>query len=183
MTKTEKKNILLGVTASIAAYKACGLVTELKRLGFSVTVVMTKDAEHFVTPLTLQSLSGKPVVCDLFSVPDRVKPIHIELAKNSDLILIAPATADIIAKLAHGLCDDVLTCAVLSAEVPVVIAPAMNDKMYIHPATQANIKRLESFRVHFIPPIEGLLVCGGEGVGHIADNLTIISAVQKCLSH
>ena len=101
-----KKNILLGVSASISAYRACDLITDLKTAGFQVKVVMTKDAHHFITPLTLQSFSGNEVIQDFFSLPGRVTPVHIQLAKESDLILVAPATADILAKLAHGFADD-----------------------------------------------------------------------------
>ena len=110
------KNILLGVTASISAYKACDIITDLREKGFNITVVMTKDAQNFITPLSLQSFSGNEVIGDFFSLPGRVKPVHIELAKKSDLILIAPASADILAKISYGFADDVLTCAVLASE-------------------------------------------------------------------
>ncbi len=130
MKTKPKKNILLGVTASIAAYKACDLITELREIGYDVTVVMTRDAHHFVTPLSLQSFSGNEIVQDFFSLEGRVKPVHIELAKKSDLILVAPASADVIAKLAHGLAGDVLTCTALASDAPLVVAPAMNEKMY-----------------------------------------------------
>lgn len=177
-----KKRIVLGVTASIAAYKVCGLITEMKRAGYFVRVVMTRDADHFVTPLALQSLSGQEVVRDFFSLTHREKPIHIDLAENSDLLLIAPATADIIARMASGLADDVLTCIALATQAPILVAPAMNEKMYLHPATQNNIERLKSFGVKFIPPIEGYLACGSKGVGHIADPDTILKSVRECLS-
>ena len=109
MTDAKKKHILLGVTASISAYKACDLITEMREGGYSVKVVMTPDAHHFITALSLQSFSGEEVVEDFFSVPGRVKPVHIELAKAADLILVAPASADIIAKLSYGFAEDVLT--------------------------------------------------------------------------
>ena len=169
------------MTASIAAYKACDLITELREAGYEVTVAMTKDAHHFVTPLTLQSFAGRDVVEDFFSVPGRLKPVHIELAKNSDLILIAPATADVIAKLAHGLADDVLTCTVLASMAPVVIVPAMNEKMYENPFTQENIGRLKKAGMTFVPPIEGHLVCSDHGMGHLAENKSILKAVASKL--
>ena len=175
------KNILLGVSGSIAAYKACDLITDLRAAGFAVTAVMTKDAHHFITPLSLQSFAGTPVVEDFFSVPGRVKPVHIELAKHSDLILIAPASADIIAKLAHGLADDVLTCTVLASEAPLVIAPAMNEKMFFNKFTQENLKRLEANGAKIVQPIKGHLVCMDEGVGHLAENSSILEAVKRSL--
>ncbi len=179
---SDKKNILLGVTGSISAYRACDLITELKEAGYSVKVVMTKDAHHFITALTLQSFSGNEVVEDFFSVPGRVKPIHIQLAKESDLILIAPASADIIAKLSHGLADDVLACTVLASTSPLVIVPAMNEKMYFNKFTQENIKRLETNGAVIVPPIEGHLVCSDQGMGHIAENASILKAAKAALS-
>jgi phosphopantothenoylcysteine decarboxylase/phosphopantothenate--cysteine ligase len=178
---SEKKNILLGVTGSIAAYKACGLVSGLREAGFSVNVVMTKDAHHFVTPLSLQSLAGTEVVSDFFSVPGRAKPIHIELAKKADLILVAPASADIIAKLAHGLADDVLTCTALASTAPLLICPAMNEKMYFHKATQANLEILKKRGAVEVAPIKGHLVCMDEGIGHLAEESVILKAVKKYL--
>lgn len=175
------KQILLGVTGSIAAYKACDLITELRGAGFQVTVVMTKDAHHFITSLSLQSFAGTPVIEDFFSVPGRVKPIHIELAKSADLILIAPASADVIAKLAHGLAEDVLCCTVLASTAPLVIAPAMNEKMFFNKFTQENLKRLEANDAKIVQPIKGHLVCMDEGVGHLAENASILKAVQSSL--
>lgn len=171
------KKILLGVSASIAAYKACDLITELREAGYEVTVAMTKDAHHFITALTLQSFAGREVIEDFFSLPGRVKPVHIELAKNSDLILIAPATADVIAKLAHGMADDVLTCTVLATGAPVVIVPAMNEKMYENLFTQENISRLKKAGMTIVPPVEGHLVCSDHGMGHLASNANILKAV------
>ena len=175
------KNILLGVSASIAAYTACDLITELRADGFSVTVVMTKDAHHFITPLTLQSFAGSEVIQDFFSVPGRLKPVHIELAKRSDLILVSPATADIVARLAHGFADDVLSCTVLASEAPLVIVPAMNEKMLKNKFTQSNIKRLQDNGALIVPPIHGRLVCSDQGMGHIAENKNILKAVHTSL--
>ena len=176
-----KKNILLGVTASIAAYKACDLITELREVGYNVTVVMTKDAHHFVAPLSLQSFSGNEVVQDFFSLEGRVKPIHIELAKKSDLILVAPASADVIAKLAHGFAEDVLTCTALASEAPLLVAPAMNEKMYFKKVTQENIEQLKKYGAKIVDPIQGHLVCMDQGMGHFAENKTIIETVKRCL--
>ncbi|MBI4352486.1 MAG: hypothetical protein HY593_01025 [Candidatus Omnitrophica bacterium] len=180
--KPNGKNILLGVTASIAAYKACDLITDLREAGFTVTVTMTRDAHHFITPLALQSFAGTEVIDDFFSLPGRTNPVHIELAKRSDLILVAPASADVIAKLAHGLADDVLSCAVLASDAPLVIAPAMNEKMYTHRFTQENLKRLKENGAVVVEPIRGHLVCSDEGMGHLADNQAILRAVQQRLA-
>lgn len=168
------------MSASIAAYKACDLITELRDAGYGVRVAMTKDAHHFITALTLQSFAGTPVIEDFFSIEGRVKPIHIELAKSSDLILIAPASADIIAKLSHGLADDVLSCTVLASEAPLVIVPAMNEKMYANKFTQENLKRLKDNGAKIIEPIHGHLVCMDQGFGHIAENKTILETVKHC---
>ncbi len=179
--KKPNKNILLGVTGSISAYRACDLITDLRESGFAVRVVMTRDAHHFVTPLVLQSFSGQEVVDDFFSVPGRTKPIHIELAKESDLILVAPASADVIAKIAHGLADDCLTCTVLASTSPLVVAPAMNEKMYENKFTQENLKRLKGNGAVIVDPIRGHLVCSDVGMGHLAENKSIVQAVQACL--
>ncbi len=181
MTVKAKKNILLGVTASISAYKACDLITELREIRYAVKVVMTRDAHHFITPLSLQSFSGEEVIEDFFSVPGRVKPVHIELAKAADLILIAPASADIIAKLSYGFAEDVLTCTVLASTAPLVIAPAMNEKMFYNAVTQENIKRLEKRGAKIVPPVEGHLVCMDRGMGHLAEENAILAAVKTAL--
>ncbi len=177
MTAKTGKNILLGVSGSIAAYKACDLITALRELGYTVTVVMTKDAHHFITSLSLQSFAGTEVIQDFFSTEGRLKPIHIELAKKADVVLVAPASADIIARLAHGLADDVLSCTVLATDAPIVIAPAMNEKMYFNKATQENIEKLKTRGVKFVNPIEGHLVCMDKGMGHLAELSDIVKAV------
>lgn len=175
------KRIVLGVSASIAAYRACELITDLREAGFSVRVAMSKDAHHFVTPLTLQSLSASDVVSDFFSVPGRVKPVHIDLAQNADAIVVAPASADILAKLAHGFADDVLCCTVLASEAPLVLVPAMNEKMYNNRFVQENLERLKKNGAVVVPPIHGHMVCSGQGMGHIADNAQILKAIRKAL--
>ncbi|NQT07195.1 MAG: hypothetical protein HQ575_06600 [Candidatus Omnitrophica bacterium] len=176
-----KKEIVLGVTGSIAAYKACDIVNRLREHDYSVTVVMTEEAKYFISPLTLQSLSNNKVVTDMFTLPDNYDPLHTALAEKADLILLAPATANIIGKIAGGICDDILSCVVLASKAPVLIAPAMNDKMYMHKAVQENIKKLGSWGYKFIGPQKGRLVCGYKGIGHISDTESIVKAVRKVL--
>jgi len=175
----KKRHIILGVTASIAAYKACDIINGLRKKGFEVTVVMTEEAKHFITELTLQNLSGNKVYCDMFSVPAEWEPTHISLALKADLILIAPCSANIIGKLASGICDDLLTCTVISSKAKVLIAPAMNKRMYENKAVQDNIKTLTTRNYSFIGPVKGHLVCGAEGVGHIASVEDILSEVKR----
>jgi phosphopantothenoylcysteine synthetase/decarboxylase len=163
------KTIVLGVTGSIAAHKAIDLASLLSKDGHNVHVVMTRDALRFITPLPFKTLSRHPVVTDLYDEEEGWKPAHIELADRADLLLIAPATANILAKLAHGLADDALTCIALALHptAKTLIAPAMNGKMWQHPATQQNVATLKARGVTFIGPEEGLLSCGYEGVGRL----------------
>ncbi len=163
------KNILLGVTGSIAAYKAVDIASVLTKGGFEVNVIMTRDALHFITPLPFKTLSRHPVITDLYDEEEGWKPAHIQLADEADLLLIAPATANMIAKLAHGLADDALTCIALALrpEAKVLIAPAMNGKMWLHSATQKNVETLKSRGTEFIGPDAGLLSCGYEGLGRL----------------
>jgi phosphopantothenoylcysteine decarboxylase len=160
-------NIVLGVTASIAAYKAADIASKLTKQGCDVHVVMTRGATQFITPLTLQTLSRNPVTTDIFDEKADWQPGHIELADNADLLLIAPATADILAKLAHGFADDALTAVALATKAELVIAPAMNGKMWLHPATQENVEILTRRGADFIGPEAGLLACGYEGIGRL----------------
>ncbi len=178
-----KKEIILGVTGSIAAYKACDIINILRRSGFNVTVIMTKEAREFISPLTLQTLSNNKVYCDMFELPMELEPLHTSLADKADLILIAPACANTIGKIANGICDDLLTCVVLASNAKLLIAPAMNEKMYKHPAVQENIKVLEGRGVKFTGPIKGPLACGHEGIGHIAEIDSIITEVKKSLKN
>ena len=161
------KNIVLGVTGSIAAYKAADLTSLLVKKGHNVHVVMTESARRFITPLTLQTLSKHPVTTDVFDEQEGWCPGHIELADRADLLLIAPASAAALARLACGLADDAITCIALATRAPVVIAPAMNGKMWSHPATVQNTETLRTRGVHFIGPDEGLLACGYEGAGRL----------------
>ena len=166
--KTTKK-IILGVTGSIAAHKAADLASLLTKAKCEVRVVMTADAQRFITALPFKTLTRHPVVTQLFDADEGWVPAHIELADAADLLLIAPATANILAKLAHGLADDALSCIALALNprAKILIAPAMNGKMWLHPATQANVQTLRDRGVEFIGPDEGLLSCGYEGVGRL----------------
>jgi phosphopantothenoylcysteine synthetase/decarboxylase len=163
------KNVILGVTGSIAAYKAVDLASQLVKQGCEVRVVMTADAQQFITPLPFKTLSRHPVVTGLYDEEEGWKPTHIEMADTADLLLIAPATANTIAKLALGLANDALSCVALALNprARVLIAPAMNGKMWLHPATQHNTATLKSRGVEFIGPEEGLLSCGYEGLGRL----------------
>jgi phosphopantothenoylcysteine synthetase/decarboxylase len=163
------KTVILGVTGSIAAHRAVDLASLLVKEGCSVHVVMTADAQRFVTPLPFKTLSRNPVVTDLYDVAEGWKPAHVELADSADLLLIAPATANTLAKLAQGLADDALGCIALALnpDARQLIAPAMNGKMWLHPATQANVAVLKKRGVEFIGPEKGLLSCGYEGIGRL----------------
>ncbi len=163
------QNIVLGVTGSIAAYKAADLTSQLAKQGCDVRVVMTADALRFITPLVFKTLSRHPVVTDLYDEEEGWKPTHIKLADEADLLLIAPATANVLAKLAHGLADDALTCIALALnpKAKILLAPAMNGKMWLHPATQQNVATLKARGAEFIGPEEGMLSCGYEGLGRL----------------
>jgi len=175
-------NIILGVTGSIAAYKAADIASQLTKLGHEVTCVLTKEALEFVTPLTLQTLSRRPVISDLFAEKNGWQPGHIHLADSADLLLIAPATANVLASMAHGFANDALTAIALATRAPVLIAPAMNGKMWLHPATQQNVTTLKTWGHEFIEPAEGLLACGYEGVGRLADVGEIVERAKAKLA-
>src|SRR5882757_2016932 len=161
------KNIVLGVTGSIAAHKAADLASLLTKQGCELRVVMTADALHFITPLPFKTLSRHAVVTNLYDEEEGWQPTHIKLADEADLLLIAPATANLIAKLANGLADDALSCIALAlnTKAKLLLAPAMNGKMWMHAATQANLATLKSRGAEFIGPEEGMLSCGYEGLG------------------
>ncbi len=164
---TGRKAVVLGVTGSIAAYKSAELTSLLVKQGHDVFCVMTKDAAEFITPLTLQTLSKNPVTTSFYDEKENWRPGHIELADRANLLLIAPATAHIIAELAHGLASHPLAAIALATRAPLLLAPAMNGKMWEHPATRANVELLHSRGVDFIGPEEGMLACGYEGVGRL----------------
>lgn len=176
------KRILLGVSGSIAAYKAADLASRLTHNGHSVTVAMTADAREFITPLTLQVLSKNPVVSGIYDEKESWRPGHIALADESDLLLVAPATANIVAKFANGIADDVLSAVYLATRAPVMMAPAMNGKMWDHPATRENVERLLGRGIRMIGPEEGMLACGYEGIGRMWPVDAIIEAVEEFLA-
>ena len=176
----KQKHVVLGVTGSIAAYKSADIVRRLQEEGFCVSIIMTKGAEQFITPLTLASLSGKKVFREMFDVEGKDWQIdHVSLADEADILLIAPATANIISKLACGIADDLLTCTALATKSPIVIAPAMNDGMYTNKILQENCAKLKKHGVEFVDPITGKLACGRNGKGHLADVADIIKAVKR----
>ena len=162
-----RKTIVLGVTGSIAAYKSADLASLLVKQGHDVHVIMSDSAQRFITPLTLQTLSKNPVMTGVFDQQEGSCPGHIELADRADLLLIAPASAAALARLAYGLAEDALTCVALATRAPVLIAPAMNGKMWLHPATVQNTEVLRARGAAFIGPDEGLLACGYEGAGRL----------------
>jgi phosphopantothenoylcysteine decarboxylase/phosphopantothenate--cysteine ligase len=174
------KCVVLGVTGSIAAYKAADIAGSLVKLGADVHVIMTESAQKFVTPLTMRTASRNPVVADMWD-DHGWKPEHIKLSDAADLLLVAPATANIIAEFAYGLAPDMLTTTYLATKAPVLIAPAMNCKMLEHPATVANIKILTERGVKFVEPAVGLLACGYEGKGKLAAPEEIVQAAVKLL--
>jgi phosphopantothenoylcysteine decarboxylase len=161
------KCVVLGITGSIAAYKSAELVSLLVKQAHDVFVVMTRDAVEFITPLTLQTLSKNPVTTSFFEEKEHWRPGHIALADRASLLLIAPATANVIAELAHGLAGHPLAAIALATRAPILMAPAMNGKMWEHAATQKNVEILRARGVEFIGPEEGMLACGYEGVGRL----------------
>lgn len=175
------KSVILGVTGSIAAFRAADLASQLTKRGHAVQVVMTAEARQFITPLTLQVLSKHPVVTDLFDETEGWQPGHIELADRADLLLIAPATAQIVAELSWGFANHALSAIALATRAPILLAPAMNGKMWLHPATLENVARLRARGVEFIGPEEGLLACGYEGVGRLWPVDGIVEAAEKLL--
>ena len=173
--------IILGVTGSIAAYKAADLASMLVKGGAEVHVVMTSHASDFITPLTMQTLSRNPVVTSAWDAQTNWKPGHIDLADRATLLLIAPATANVIAELAHGLAGNPLTEIALATRAPLLIAPAMNGKMWEHPATQANVALLKKRGAEFVGPEAGILACGYEGLGRLAAVADIAGrALARC---
>jgi phosphopantothenoylcysteine synthetase/decarboxylase len=178
------KVIALGVTGSIAAHRAIDLSSLLIKRGFRVQVVLTADAQKFVTALPFKTLSRNPVITDLYDEEEGWKPAHVRLADEADLLLIAPATANSLAKLANGLADDALSCIALALnpQAKVLVAPAMNGKMWLHPATRRNVQLLQERGIHFVEPEEGMLSCGYEGVGRLAGIERIAEKAAELLS-
>ena len=176
------RRILLGMSGGIACYKACEVARMLAQAGARVQVVMTAGAQQFVTPLTLQALSGRPVATDTFSLTQESEIGHIRLADEAEVVVLAPATANLLAKLAHGIADDLLTTVLLATRAPVLAAPAMNVHMWEHAATQANIRRLTERGVTFVGPGVGSLACGYEGPGRLAEPAEIVEADEGVLA-
>ena len=176
------KTVVIGVSGGIAVYKTLDVVSRLRKLGVNVNVIMTKSATEFVTPLSFQSLSQNYVVCDMFEDPKTWDVEHISLAKRADVFLIAPATANVIGKIANGIADDMLTTTVMATKAKVLIAPAMNTNMYENPILQRNINTLKELGYNFVDPESGRLACGDTGKGKLASPETIVDEVVKLLS-
>jgi len=174
--------ILLGVTGSIAAYKACELTRLFVKADHDVHVLMTQAATRFVAPLTFRTLSRNPVPLDMFDEPDDWVPGHVSLAERADLVVVAPCSANALAKFAHGLADDLLSATVLASRRPLLLAPAMNDGMWANPATQANLALLRGRGAHVVDPDAGDLACGTTGKGRMADPAAIADAVARLLA-
>lgn len=173
------KTIVFGITGGIAAYKSCEVTRLLVKAGAEVHTVLTKAGEQFVTPLTLQTLSRNPVHTEMFNLMHEMEAGHISLADRADVVLVAPATADVIAKAAHGICDDLLTTVLLATRAPIVFAPSMNVNMWENPATQENIKKLTGRGWHLIEPDTGELACGYEGKGRLPDPAAIVKFIEE----
>jgi len=175
------KTIILGITGSIAAYKAAEIASQLTQAGAKVNVIMTKEAIEFISPVTFRALTGNPVVTEMFDLASEFSIEHVSLAKSADIVVIAPATANIIAKLAAGFADDMLCCTVLATRAPVVIAPAMETTMYDNPITQDNLSKLEARNFVIVGPATGWLASGKEGLGRLADINDILGSIRHIL--
>jgi phosphopantothenoylcysteine decarboxylase/phosphopantothenate--cysteine ligase len=176
------KTVVVGVGGSIAAFKAAEVVSQLVQRGASVPVVMTKSATHFVGPLTFQTLTRIRVMVDQFDPESVIDASHISLTEKADLVLVAPATANLIAKMAHGLADDMLTSLLLAVRCPVLVAPAMNDRMWAHPAVRENIAILKKRGYKFVEPDSGFLACGTYAKGRLANPVQIVEEILRCVS-
>lgn len=176
------KNVVLGVTGGIACYKSCEIVSRLKKLGFDVDVIMTQHACEFVQPLTFETLSSRPVVTDMFDRKHPWEVEHISLAKKASVFVIAPATANIIGKLANGIADDMLSTTAMATKSKVIIAPAMNTNMYENPVVQENMQKLRQRGYIFVEPVAGRLACGDVGKGKMAEPVEIVEKIKEVLS-
>ena len=182
MSPLEGKNVVLCVTGGIAAYKAADLTSRLRKKGTSVYIIMTESATHFITPLTLEVLSGNRVVTDMFDRAFTWEVEHISLAKRADVFVIAPATANIIGKAAHGIADDMVSTTLMATRAPIVMAPAMNTNMYENPVVQQNMELLRERGVCFAAPVSGHLACGDTGSGKLADPADIVRVIEDALT-
>ncbi|MDX1678996.1 bifunctional phosphopantothenoylcysteine decarboxylase/phosphopantothenate--cysteine ligase CoaBC [Arsukibacterium sp.] len=176
------KRILLGISGGIAAYKSADLVRRLKERGAEVRVILTEAAQHFITPLTLQALSGNPVSTSMLDPAAEAAMGHIELAKWADLIVVAPGSADVIARLAHGMANDLLTTCVLASAVPIAVAPAMNQQMYNNIATQQNLATLKKHNFHIYGPGAGEQACGDVGYGRMLEPLELVALIEQTIA-
>jgi phosphopantothenoylcysteine decarboxylase/phosphopantothenate--cysteine ligase len=176
------REVIVGVCGGIAAYKVADVVSKLVQLGAGVTVMMTADAQQFVTPLTFEALSGRKVRTTPFELVDSSDPQHISLGEHADLMLIAPATSNMIAKIAHGLCDDIVSLTVAAAACPIVFAPAMNNRMWSHAVAQENVAKLKNIGYRFIGPEDGWLACRNIGPGRLSEPQTIVQEIRAMLS-
>lgn len=176
------KNVVMGVSGGIAAYKAVELVSRLKKAGASVYVIMTTSAAKFVTPLTFREISGNPVVVSMWDEPKQWNVEHIALASKADIFVIAPATANIIGKIANGIADDMLTTTVMATKAPVIVAPAMNTNMYLNPIVQGNLEKLKDAGYHIIEPACGMLACGVEGPGRLPEPAQIVDTILSIIA-
>ena len=178
----ESREVVVGVTGGIAAYKAAELVSRLRQRGAAVTVVMTVAATQFVRPLTFAALSGRRVITDLFEHPEHYEVDHVALAQRADLAIAAPATANLLAKLVTGIADDALTTALVALACPIVLAPAMNARMWANPVVESNVARLRERGCQVVEPEEGWLACGEKGAGRLAGVQTILAAAEAALA-
>ena len=176
------REIIVAVCGGIAAYKSADVVSKLVQLGAGVSVVMTRDARKFVTPLTFEALSGRKVRTDTFKMVDTSDPQHIALTERANLMLVAPATNNIIAKVSHGLCDDLVSLMICAAACPVVFAPAMNNRMWENPVNQENVAKLQKLNYRMIGPDEGWLACRNVGYGRMSEPQTIVDEIVRILS-
>jgi len=176
------REIIVAVCGGIAAYKVADIVSKLVQRGAGVTVAMTAEAQNFITPLTFEALSGRPVRTGTFTLVESSDPQHIALTERADLMLVAPATNNIIAKVAHGLTDDLVSLMICAAACPVVFAPAMNDRMWANPIAQENVAKLKSHGYRFIGPEDGWLACRNTGPGRLADPARIVEEVTQMLT-
>ena len=176
------KEVIIAVCGGISAYKVADLASKLVQRGAGVTVAMTKSAQQFITPLTFQALSGRPVRTDTFTLPEASDPQHIGLTERADLMLVAPATANIIAKVATGICDDLVSLMICASACPVVFCPAMNARMWAHPVTKANYLKLISLGYVFLGPEEGWLACRSVGPGRMSESQKIVDTIAKMLT-
>ena len=176
------RELIIAVCGGIAAYKVADVVSKLVQLGAGVTVCMTDEAQKFITPLTFEALSGRPVRTSTFSLVESSDPQHISLTERADLMLVAPATTNIIARIAHGLTDDLVSLMVCAAACPVVFAPAMNNRMWAHPIAQENVAKLRSIGYTFIGPEEGWLACRNTGAGRLSEPAKIVEEITRMLT-